>query len=54
MNINESLLDKLCALAFLKLESSERTAILKSLNQLVHDFSKIKEVESLSEDSDPC
>jgi Asp-tRNA(Asn)/Glu-tRNA(Gln) amidotransferase C subunit len=52
MNINEALLEKLCALAYLKLKDSEKRSLLKSLNDLVHDFSKIKEVESFQSNSD--
>lgn len=53
MNINEALLEKLCALAYLQLKDSEKRSLLKSLNELVHDFSKIQEVESCQQESDP-
>lgn len=49
MNINHALLNKLCALACLDLQETERKSLLKSLNQLLHDFSKIQEVDSIPE-----
>jgi len=52
MNINHALLNKLCALACLDLKESERKSLLKSLNQLLHDFSKIQEVESISDEAE--
>jgi len=45
--INEEVLDKVCTLSRLKLESGEKTQILDQMAQIIKHFDQLKEVSTV-------